>query len=104
MNWVKCIFFSTMYSGFKILTQCPEHWGPVRRGPTVLRAERPEVKDLLCTMISDSKGLFDALNNELPQDDRKSANETPIIEEQMRCRHGRCRWVPHNYNPADALT
>eukprot|EP00973_Karenia_brevis_P088094 12215499-Karenia_brevis.AAC.1 len=55
-------------------------------------------------MISDSKGLFDALNNKLPQDDRKSATETPILEEQMRRMHGRCRWVPHNYNPADALT
>eukprot|EP00973_Karenia_brevis_P045614 6317770-Karenia_brevis.AAC.1 len=34
MNWVKCIFFNTMYSDFNILTQRPEHWGPVRRGPT----------------------------------------------------------------------
>eukprot|EP00973_Karenia_brevis_P021922 3016124-Karenia_brevis.AAC.1 len=55
-------------------------------------------------MISDSKGLYDALNNELPQDDRKSATETPIVEEQMRRMHGRCHWVPHNYNSADALT
>eukprot|EP00973_Karenia_brevis_P074554 10360861-Karenia_brevis.AAC.1 len=38
-----------------------------------------------------SKGLFDALNNELPQDDKKSAAETPIIEEQMRRMFGRCR-------------
>ena len=29
----------------------------------------------------DSKGLFDALDNDLPQDDRKSALEVPIIEE-----------------------
>eukprot|EP00973_Karenia_brevis_P011649 1576508-Karenia_brevis.AAC.1 len=55
-------------------------------------------------MISGSKGLFYALNNELPQDDKKSATETQIIEEQMRRMHGRSRWVPHNYNPADALT
>ena len=32
----------------------------------------------------DSKGLFDALDNDLPQDDRKSALEVPIIEEFMR--------------------
>eukprot|EP00973_Karenia_brevis_P073817 10260073-Karenia_brevis.AAC.1 len=76
-----------MYSDFNILTQRPEHWGPVRRGPTVLRTERTEVKDPLCTMRSDSKGLF-ALNNELPQDDKKIATETPIIEEQMRRMHG----------------
>eukprot|EP00973_Karenia_brevis_P016855 2309661-Karenia_brevis.AAC.1 len=42
MNLVKCIFFSTMYSDFSILTPRPEHWRPVRRGPTVLRTERPE--------------------------------------------------------------
>eukprot|EP00973_Karenia_brevis_P008716 1178527-Karenia_brevis.AAC.1 len=55
-------------------------------------------------MVSDSKALFDALNNGLPQDRKKGATETPIIEEQMKRMHGRCRWVPHNYNPADALT
>eukprot|EP00973_Karenia_brevis_P049332 6843325-Karenia_brevis.AAC.1 len=55
-------------------------------------------------MKSDSTGLLDALNNELPQDDKKGATETPIIEEQMRRLHGRCCWAPHNYNPADALT
>eukprot|EP00973_Karenia_brevis_P025125 3465590-Karenia_brevis.AAC.1 len=54
-------------------------------------------------MISDSKGLFGALNNELSQDDKKSATETPIIEEPKKSVHGRCRWVPRNYNPADAL-
>ena len=28
----------------------------------------------------DSKGLFDALDNDLPQDDRMSVLEVPIIE------------------------
>eukprot|EP00973_Karenia_brevis_P093599 12418077-Karenia_brevis.AAC.1 len=55
-------------------------------------------------MISDSKGLFGALDNGLPQDNKKSATETPIIEERMKRMHGRCRWVPHNCNSADALT
>ena len=36
------------------------------------------------TLVMDSKGLFDALNNDSPQDDRKSALEVPIIEEFMR--------------------
>eukprot|EP00973_Karenia_brevis_P027533 3797968-Karenia_brevis.AAC.1 len=66
INWVKCILFSTMYSDFNILTQRPQHWGPIIRGSTVLGTDQPEVKDPLCTTISDSKGLFDALNNELP--------------------------------------
>eukprot|EP00973_Karenia_brevis_P012323 1674041-Karenia_brevis.AAC.1 len=42
MNWVQRIFFSTLDTDFSILTQRPEHGGPVRRGPTVLRTERPE--------------------------------------------------------------
>ena len=60
--------------------------------------------DPLCSVLSDSKGLYDSINNKLPQDDKKSATETPIIEEMMRRMRGRCRWTPHNFNPADALT
>ena len=56
------------------------------------------------SLISDSKGLYDALNNELPQDDKKSAVEMPIIESILKRMNGRSRWVPHNWNPADGLT
>ena len=52
----------------------------------------------------DSKGLFDALDNDLPQDDRTSALEVPIIEEFMRRAKCRPRWCPHNRNAADAMT
>ena len=52
----------------------------------------------------DPKGLFDALDNDLPQDDRKSALEVPIIEEFMRGAMCRPRWCPHNRNAADAMT
>ena len=52
----------------------------------------------------DSQGLFDALDNDLPQDDRKSALEVPIIEEFMRRANCRPRWCPHNRNAADATT
>ena len=52
----------------------------------------------------DSKFLFDALDNDLPQDDRKSALEVPIIEECMRRAMCRPRWCPHNRNAADAMT
>jgi len=55
-------------------------------------------------LVSDSKGLYDALNNELPQDDKKSAVEMPIIEEMLKRMNGRSRWVPHNFNPSDGLT
>ena len=46
----------------------------------------------------------DALNNELPQDDKKSAVETAIVESILKKMHGRPRWIPHNKNPADGLT
>ena len=56
------------------------------------------------SLLSDSKNVYDALNNELPQDDKKAAVETPIIEELLERMRGRSRWIPHNANPSDALT
>ena len=55
-------------------------------------------------LLWDSKGLFDALDNDLPQDNRKSALEVPIIDEFMRRAMCRPRWCPHNRNAADAMT
>ena len=52
----------------------------------------------------DSKGLFDALDNDSPQDDRKSVLEVPIIEEFMRRAICRPPWCPHNRNASDAMT
>ena len=59
---------------------------------------------LKALLVMDSKGLFDALDNDLPQDDRKSALDVPIIEEFMRRATCRLRWCPHNRNAADAMT
>ena len=87
-----------------MLKQMPLHFGDVQRTPTVLRTHRPEVLDPLVSLVLDRKGLYDALNNELPQDDKKSAVEVPIIEEILRRARARSRWVPHNYNPSDGLT
>ena len=53
------------------------------------------------SLVSDSKGVYDALNNELPQDDKKAAVEMPIIEELLSRSFGRSRWVPHNFNPSE---
>ena len=47
---------------------------------------------------------IDALGNDLPQDDRKSALEVPNIEEFMRRATCRPRWCPYNQNAADAMT
>ena len=103
-NWVRCLFYSTAFSDFDLLTQRPKHFLPISSEPTVLRTDRPEVVDPEVSLISDSKGLYDALNNELPQDDKKSAVEMPIIESILKRMNGRSRWVPHNWNPSDGLT
>jgi hypothetical protein len=103
-NWVKCILYSTIYSDFDFRTQRPRHFAVPSKTPTVLRTDRPEVVDPEMSLLSDSKGLYDALNNELPQDDKKSAVEMPIIEEMLKRMNGRSRWIPHNVNPSDGLT
>ena len=72
--------------------------------PHVIRNEIPAYYDPESTLVMDSKGLFDALDNDLPRDDRKSALEVPIIEEFMRRAMCRPRWCPHNRNAADAMT
>ena len=74
------------------------------RGATVLRTGRAEVQDPPCSFTAESQGVYDALNNELPQDDTKIAVETSIIEQIMTMMNGRCRWVPHKFNSSDAFT
>ena len=72
--------------------------------PRVIWNENPAYYDPESTLVIGSKGLFDVLDNDLTQDDRKSALAVPIIEEFMRRAMYRPRWCPHNRNPADAMT
>ena len=104
MNWVRVMFYSTMYSDFDIVMPRPRHFAIHSTAPTVLRIDSPSVRDPECSLVSASKGLYDALNNELPQDDNKSAVEMPIVEEMLKRMNGRSRWVPLNFNPSDGLT
>ena len=103
-NWVRCILFSLIFGDFNIVTMWPRCIEPKASGPTVLRTDRAEVEDPMMSLLTDSKNVFDALNNELPQEDKKTAIEMPILEEMLRRMFGRCRWIPHNFNPADGLT
>ena len=89
---------------FDILTQRRSSRPLKTMMPHVIRNENPAYYDPESTLVMDSKGLFDALDNDLPQDDRKSALEVPIIEEFMRRAMCRPRWCPHNRNAADAMT
>ena len=82
--WLRCLLYSTMYADYDIVTQRPKHFLPVDQRATVLRSDRPEIIDSEVMIMSDSKGLFDALNNEYTQDDKKSAVDMPIIEAMMK--------------------
>ena len=64
-----------MYSDYDTRTQWPKHRTPPPKHPTVLRTDRVEVIDPLMSLLSDSKGVYDALNNELPQDDEVSGGD-----------------------------
>ena len=73
--------------------------------PHVIRNEKIQPTTIRRAHLSwIPKRLFDALDNDLLQDDRKSALEVPIIEEFMRRAMCRPRWCPHNRNAADAMT
>ena len=104
MTGIKASWESMTWKDFDNLTQRRSS-GPLKTMmPHVIRNENPAYYDPESTLVMDSKGLFDALDNDLPHDDRKSALEVPIIEEFMcrtMCRPRRC---PHNRNAADAMT
>ncbi|CAJ1399663.1 unnamed protein product [Effrenium voratum] len=65
----------------------------------------PRFTDPLTIAVADAKSLYDASASEQAQgDDDRSALEIGIIQESIAKLSGRMRWIPHNFNPADALT
>ena len=94
-TWIKALWESMTRKYFDILTQ--------RRSSRPLKTMMPHTMILRVHLLWIPK-VFDALDNDLPQDDRTSALEVPIIEEFMRRAMCRPRWCPHNRNAADAMT
>ena len=103
MTWIKALWESMTWRDFDILTQRRSSRPLKTMMPHVIRNENPAYYDPESTLVMDSKGLLDGLDNDLPQDDRKSALEVVIIEEFMRRAMCRPRWCPHNRNAADAM-
>ena len=104
MTGIKASWESMTWKDFDNLTQRRSSRPLKTMMPHVIRNENPAYYDPESTLVMDSKSLSDALDNDLHQDDRKSALEVPIIEEFMcrtMCRSRRC---PHNRNAADAMT
>ena len=100
MIWIKAMWESMTCRYFDILTQRRSSRPLKNMMPLVIRNENPAYFDLDSTLVMDSKGLSDALDYDLRQDDRKSALEVPIIEEFMRRAMRRPRWCAHNRNGA----
>ena len=103
-TWIKALWESMTWKDFDILTKRRSSRSLKTMMPHVIRNENPAYYDPESTLVMDSKGLFDALDNDLPQDDWTSALEVPNIEEFMRRAMCRPRWCPHNRNAADAMT
>ena len=83
----------------KPLTQAMEE------APTVLTKQATINTDPEAQMVMDAKALYDALLSEQQnQDDEGAALECSLIREDMESLGCRPRWVPHDKNPADALT
>lgn len=72
---------------------------------TVFAKESKAFRDPRSIVVMDAKALFDGLCSEQSSgDDDRSALEIAIIKESILAVQGRPRWIPHNENPADALT
>merc|ERR1712139_727690 len=73
--------------------------------PTVLTKQSRMNRDPEAQVVMDAKALYDALLSEQQnQDDERAALECSMIKEDMETLGARPRWVPHDKNPADALT
>ena len=61
--------------------------------------------DPMAQAVMDAKALFDMLISEQQgQDDARAALEVSLIKEDFEALGCVPRWVPHDKNPADALT
>ena len=84
MTWIKALWESMTWRDFDLLPQRRSSRPLKSLRAQVIRNENPNYNDPESTLVMDSKGVFYALDNDLPQNDRKSALEVPITEEFMR--------------------
>ena len=66
MTWLKALWESMTWKDFDILTQRRSSRPLKTMMPHVIRDENPAYYDPESTRVMDSKGLFDALDNDLP--------------------------------------
>ena len=79
----------------------------LRGSPTVIASEDSKYLDPDTVAVVDAKSIFDSTSNPGSQfqgECDRSALEAAIIQESLAKLRARLRWLPHNLNPADALT
>jgi hypothetical protein len=101
---MKALLESMTWTDFDIISQRRRSRPLNDPSPQVLKTDRDGYQDPELLRITDSRGLYDSLASDCVCDDKKSALEAPIIAEFLHRSGGRVRWIPHNENPADALT
>ena len=67
MTWIKAFWESMAWKDFDILTQRRSSRPLENLMPHVIRNENPAYHDPERTLVIDSKDLFGALDNDLPQ-------------------------------------
>ena len=100
--WFQALLNSITYSVHDLESPGlgPRHGGR----PVIIKSDDPTWRNPQMMLVTDSKGVYDTVNSELAGDDKLSALEVPIIKGILQRTQGVVRWVPHNFNPADALT
>jgi len=101
---MKALLESMTWTDFDIISQRRRSRPLKDPSPQVLKTDRDGYHDPELMLVTDSKGLYDSLASDCVCEDKKSALEAPIIAEFLHRSCGRVRWIPHNENPADALT
>ena len=73
--------------------------------PTVLSKRMQRVVDPAGMLVMDAKSLYDAMQSEqASQDNARAALHAAMTKETAKDLGAIPRWVPHDKNPADALT
>ena len=71
---------------------------------TVISQDSGLFRDPRSVVVIDAKSLYDSLLNNQPGECERSNLEAEVIRESLTICRARVRWVPHNFNPSDALT
>jgi hypothetical protein len=104
VTWYRALVESLTWSDWNKETLFRDGDDRPKSEPYVVSSDDPLALDPVALVIGDSKGVYDNLAKEQPGDERYSALQAAIIKERLSMLRGKGRWLPHDRNPADALT